>query len=356
MKVCILGGGITSLTLAKALAKLDINIDIYSNEINKAYDKSRTLGISKSNINFFNQNILNINKLLWEISKIKIYSESLKNQQILNFEDDTKKLFSMIRNFELNDLLFSELKKNKLIKFKKNFKYYSSNKNGYKLIFNCDLNNSLTKKFFFNNISKDYKSIAYTTIIKHQKISNNNIASQFFTKKGPLAFLPLSSNMTSIVYSVRGNKRINLKDEIKKYNKKLKNCKLSKIHSFKLKASNLRSYYHKNVLAFGDLLHKIHPLAGQGFNMTIRDIKEIFKIIKFRIDLGLDLDSSICVDFEKNTRHKNYLFSNGVDFIYEFFNTENKINNNILSKSAQLFGKNKTLNKFFINYANYGII
>ena len=90
--------------------------------------------------------------------------------------------------------------------------------------------------------------------------------------------------------------------------------------------------------------------------MTIRDIKEIIKIIKFRIDLGLDLDSSICVDFEKNTRHKNYLFSNGVDFIYEFFNTENKINNNILSKSAQLFGKNKTLNKFFINYANYGII
>ncbi len=356
MKVCILGGGLTSLTLAKALAKLDITVDIYSNKINKVYDKSRTLGISKSNINFFNQNIFNINKLLWEIGKIEIYSENLENQQILNFEDNTKKLFSMVSNFELNDLLFSELKKNELIKFKKNFKYHPLNKNGYKLIFNCELNNSLTKNFFFNKISKDYKSIAYTTIIKHQKISNNNIASQFFTKKGPLAFLPLSSNMTSVVFSVKGNKRINLKEEIKRYNKKYKNFELNKINILKLRSSNLRSYYHDNVLAFGDLLHTIHPLAGQGFNMTIRDIKEIIKIIKFRIDLGLDLDSSICQDFENNTRHKNYLFSNGVDFIYEFFNIENKMNNNILSKSVQFFGKNKTLNKVFINYANYGII
>ena len=29
------------------------------------------------------------------------------------------------------------------------------------------------------------------------------------------------------------------------------------------------SYYKDNILAFGDLLHKVHPLAGQGFNMSI---------------------------------------------------------------------------------------
>ena len=55
---------------------------------------------------------------------------------------------------------------------------------------------------------------------------------------------------------------------------------MDKIDSFELKALNLRSYYHKNILAFGDLLHKVHPLAGQGYNMTIRDIMVITKIIK----------------------------------------------------------------------------
>ena len=44
----------------------------------------------------------------------------------------------------------------------------------------------------------------------------------------------------------------------------------------------------KIILAFGDMLHRFHPLAGQGFNMSIRDIKEILKIIKKRLDNGLD--------------------------------------------------------------------
>ncbi len=354
MKVCILGDGLVSLTLAIALAKLDISVDIYSSDIRNKYDKTRTLGISKSNITFFNQNILNIDRLLWKIDKIEIYSESLGNQKILNFEDK-KELFSTLKNFELNKLLLLAVKKIDLIKFKKKLNHLDLNKNTYKLIFNCNSNNFLTKKFFFNRINKDYKSRAYTTIIKHKKISNN-VATQVFTNKGPIAFLPISSNETAIVYSVGGNKPIQLKDEIRKYNQKYHINKVGNIQSFKLKSSILRSYYYKNVLAFGDLLHMIHPLAGQGFNMTIRDVKEILKIINFRLDHGLDLDNSVCIDFEKNTRHKNYLFSNGVDFIYEFFNSENKIDNNILSKSVQFFGKNKIVNKIFIKYADKGII
>ena len=296
MKVCILGDGLASLTLAIALTKLDVNVDIYSTEVKKKSDKSRTLGLSKSNVIFFNQNILNIDKLLWEIDKIEIYNESLGNQKILNFEDDKKVLFSILKNFELNDLLLFEAKKNNLIKFKKKFKHRYIDSSFYKLVFNCDTNNSLTKKLFFNKINKDYKSKAYTTIINHQKISNN-IASQIFTKRGPIAFLPISSNETSVVFSVRGNKPIKLVEEIKRYNQKYNNYKVGSIQSFELKSSILRSYYYKNVLAFGDLLHKIHPLAGQGFNMTIRDIKEIYEIIKFRVDHGLDLYSSVCIYF-----------------------------------------------------------
>ena len=38
---------------------------------------------------------------------------------------------------------------------------------------------------------------------------------------------------------------------------------------FPLKSFNFENIIIKNILAFGDLLHKIHPLAGQGFNMSI---------------------------------------------------------------------------------------
>ena len=143
---------------------------------------------------------------------------------------------------------------------------------------------------------------------------------------------------------------------INKYNSRYEINKVSEIFNFELNSLQLRSYYHKNILAFGDLLHKIHPLAGQGFNMSIRDIEVISKLIKQRQDHGLDLDHSICSEFEKNSKHKNYLFSNGIDFIHEFFNFENKIKNNLFSKSVKFFGKNKITNDIFKNIADKGIV
>ena len=127
------------------------------------------------------------------------------------------------------------------------------------------------------------------------------------------------------------------------------------MESFELKSFSLRSYCNNKFLAFGDLLHRIHPLAGQGFNMTIRDIKILLKIIENKKNLGLPLDYSVNSSFETQTRHKNLIFANGIDLIYEFFNFERKIKNKTLSKSVQLLGKSSKLNKAFASLADKGI-
>ena len=119
---------------------------------------------------------------------------------------------------------------------------------------------------------------------------------------------------------------------------------------------SLRSYYHNNILAFGDLLHRIHPLAGQGFNMTIRDIKILINIIENKRNLGLPFDESINSEFEKKLKHNNFIFQNGIDLIHEFFNLERKTKNIILSKSIQTLGKNYSINKMFTKIADKGII
>ena len=118
----------------------------------------------------------------------------------------------------------------------------------------------------------------------------------------------------------------------------------------------MRSYYHGHILAFGDLLHRIHPLAGQGFNMTIRDVKILLALIVKKHSLGLPLDSSINYEFEKKLRHKNLIFSDGIDLIHEFFNFERKTNNSIVSKSIQLLGKNPNINKLFTKIADRGTL
>ena len=251
------------------------------------------------------------------------------------------------------DLLKKSLSKNKYykeIKYCKDFKDYN-------LIINTDHSNIITKKYFNKNIIKKYDSLAYTTIIKHKKIKNDT-ATQIFTKRGPIAFLPLSSNKTSIVYSLNNINHLkneNIINLIHKYNFKYKIEKIEKIKSYELKSFNLRSYFYKNFLAFGDLLHRVHPLAGQGFNMTIRDTKLFLEIIQNKIALGLDLDSSVNSEFEKKLKHKNYFFANGIDLVHQFFNLDNKMNNNILSKSVKFFGKNPSINKFLTNIADKGI-
>ena len=355
MRVCILGSGITSLTLAKALVNQNIHVDVFSSKKIRRPDQSRTIGISKSNIDFFTNNIININKIIWKINKIEIFTDNLQKEKLINFENNIE-LFSMVKNYQLFDLLKKSLSKSKY--FKKinleNFKYLEN----YDLVINTDFSNILTKKFFSKKIIKKYNSNAYTTIIKHSKLKNN-IATQIFTKKGPLAFLPISNNQTSIVYSLsspKNEKSENITNLINKYNFKYKIEKIDEIKSFELKSISLRSYYYENILAFGDLLHSIHPLAGQGFNMTIRDIKILIEIIKSRIELGLNIDKSVNSDFENQLKHKNFIFSYGVDFIHEFFNFERKFKNNFLSKSVQSLGKNNSINKIFKKIADQGII
>ncbi len=357
MKVCILGNSLSSLALAKALVNKNIYVDLLVTKKTSQPDKSRTIGVSKSNVDYFNKHVVNIEKISWKLSKIEIFTDNLKNEKLLNFENPGNELFSIIKNSHLFKILEKSLSQNQYFK-KINKSETKSGLDNYNLVINTDYSNSISKKYFNKKITKKYNSTAYTTTLKHDTIDNKT-AIQVFTKRGPIAFLPISENETSIVYSLHDKltfkKNENIEELIRHYNFKYNIKKIEKIASFELNSFILRSYYHKNILAFGDLIHKIHPLAGQGFNMTLRDLRVLLELIDTRLNLGLALDSSINTEFDKILRHKNFIFSNGIDFIHEFFNFERRYKNNAISKSVQFFGKNPLLNKVFTNIADKGI-
>ena len=356
MKVCILGNSLTALTLAKALVNCEINVELFYNKNDYKISETRTIGITKNNIDFFNKEIINIEKIIWNIKKIEIFSDNFDKKKLINFNTNKNQLFSIVKNYKLYQLLKKKLLRNKFFKSKLIREINLSFLDKYELIINCDASNFITNKYFSKKIVKKYNSYAHTTTITHEKISNDT-ASQIFTKKGPLAFLPVSNNKTSIVFSARSfnnQKKENIEQIIKDNNFKYTIKNIDKINSFELKSLNLRSYYHNNILAFGDLLHKVHPLAGQGFNMTIRDIKILLEIIKKKFELGLLLDSSVNSEFQKKVRHKNFVFSNGIDLIHEFFDIERKMKSNLLSKSVKLVGNYSPINKIFTQLADRG--
>jgi 2-octaprenyl-6-methoxyphenol hydroxylase len=356
MTVCILGNSLTALTLAKALVNCEINVELFHNKNNYKISETRTIGITKNNIDFFNKDIINIEKIIWNIKKIEIFSDNFDKKKLINFNTNKNQLFSIIKNYKLYQLLKKKLLRNKFFKSKFIREINLSFLDKYELIINCDASNFITNKYFSKKIVKKYNSYAHTTTITHEKISNDT-ASQIFTKKGPLAFLPVSNNKTSIVFSARSfnnQKKENIEQIIKDNNFKYTIKNIDEINSFELKSLNLRSYYHNNILAFGDLLHKVHPLAGQGFNMTIRDIKILLEIIKKKLEVGLLLDSSVNSEFQKKVRHKNFVFSNGIDLIHEFFDIERKMKSNLLSKSVKFVGNYSPINKIFTQLADRG--
>jgi len=361
MNICLIGQGLTNLIFAKVLANKNINVSLFLDSKKAQKSPSRSIAISKNNFDFINNQIKNIKKICWPIKNIKIYNENNQNEDLLNFDKFGKELFLVVEYDKIKEFFLKKIKKNKLIKIKKikNQQFYNSilEKNRFDIIINSDGNNGISK-FFFNKIVRDYKSTAFTTIIDHKKF-NNNQAIQIFTKFGPLAFLPISNSKTSIIFSLYKERLIKNDESIKKliikYNKIYRINNFSKFEKFNLKFFSLRKYYYKNILSFGDAIHRIHPLAGQGLNMTLRDIELLSDLIDKRIELGLPLDSSILKKFESKTKHLNYIFSSGINFIYDFFKFDNKFSKNYSKKMFIYLEKNKLFKKYATEFADRGI-
>ena len=274
MNIALIGNSLANLVLSKVLIKKGIKVCLYHSKNNFKISPTRTIAISKSNVNFLHDIGLDISKFSWPIKNIKIFNEKNKSKELFNFKNKDKYLFLLVRNKSFFSFLEKNLKKNKNFSTKtisKSFKYKRLINDQYDLIINSDSKNILSKAYFSKRIKKNYNSKAITTIINHQ-VNKNDCAYQVFTKFGPLAFLPYSKNKTSVVFSFNNSsKEISdhqIKDIISKYNKFYKLKSFSIFDKFNLDLSLSKNYYYKNILGFSDNLHKIHPIAGQGFNMT----------------------------------------------------------------------------------------
>ena len=175
-------------------------------------------------------------------------------------------------------------------------------------------------------IKKNYKEIAITTTIKHNSKINN--ASQFFLKEGPLAILPFGKDAFSLVWSVSNSffyknnsslkKKIEMKLKTLLSNTIIKN--ISEIQSFPISLNLKTRYFNKNTIILGDGLHTVHPMAGQGFNLVLRDIKKLSELIAKTLKLGLLLKNSFLFkDFYQSRKPENIILGLGINLTNTFF-------------------------------------
>tara|TARA_B000000460_G_scaffold249160_1_gene228933 strand:- start:1527 stop:2663 length:1137 start_codon:yes stop_codon:yes gene_type:complete len=372
-KILILGDGLTAKLTASLLSKLDLEIELVALRANlQEKNNNRTITISNSNFNFLKKKFCNVKsrKIFWPIDRIKIYDDKINVSELLDFNSPIKNenIAYVGYNNRIQFFLEKQINKNlktsylKLEKIKKIIK----NKNSYQLILNCTGDNSWISKNYFKNksLSKKYNQSAITTIIKHNKI-NNNIARQIFCKEGPLAILPLDTNKSAIVWSVKNNILLDNRQKIKKeFIFKLKNISsnfflikdISKPDLHELNFSLSEKYFSNRILNLGDSLHKIHPLAGQGFNMIIRDLEILEQILKSKIDLGLDLgDTTALNEFSERVKYKNFVFANSIDLTHYIFSKKNTFFKKIRNFTLDQINQQTKVKNFFLTVADRGL-
>jgi|TARA_B110000211_G_scaffold229043_1_gene286194 2-octaprenyl-6-methoxyphenol hydroxylase len=375
-KICIIGDGLAGLTTALSLIDLPLSIDLFhrkqSIKKNHKQDK-RTTAISNSNYRFIKQ-ITNIKdkNIFWSCKKIKLFYQNEK--EYLNFlnYDDSNYLMHIVENFKLKKLFLKNLATRKNIRLiKEPVKKISSKESCiilknkkffYDMIILCLGNNSPFYEEILGqrSISNNSEEEAVTTSVKHNMLIN--YPSQYFLKEGPLAILPYNKNNFSLVWSLNKKFLIDNEKNLKNLlNEKLKYLigKKTKIHFDKLMKFPIylnlkKKYYKNNTVVLGEGIHVIHPIAGQGFNLVLRDIEKLTKLIKRNLELGLEIrDSFILEDFSNSRKPENNLFGLCVDLTNKFFKY-NKLTSPIKNMLLKNISNNKIIKRYSKSISDSG--
>jgi 2-octaprenyl-6-methoxyphenol hydroxylase len=359
-RICIIGDGLSGLMATLALNKLEgLEVHLISKK-NKHFRDKRTTAISASNYEFFNKVVDKVDKkLFWPSKKIDLFYETKdQNMSFLNFNEDSKNLMYIFENDKIKEVLIKEIKKKKIKILQKNINKLKD-LDSYDVKILClgrssKIYQSIVDK---RSLNKDYKEIAITGYVKHN-LKNLNTA-QYFLKDGPLAILPFSKNNFSFVWSVD---KVFLKKDINSVVKS-KICKVLKTNkiqisnqqSYPLTLNLKRTYYKNDILILGEGLHTVHPVAGQGFNLVLRDINKLQKIFKYYTELGMSLKSTPALEeFTNNRKSENIITGIGIDLTHNFFK-QNKLLDPFKEIILKNISKNNTLKKISKFISNQGL-
>jgi 2-octaprenyl-6-methoxyphenol hydroxylase len=384
-KICIIGSGLTGLMIAYLLSKFRLQIDIVEQDFNKKKINPTKIALSKSSLDeLCRYGLKDIKKKSNIIKNIYLHDSysSISLKQDLHFSVSNKKeaLAYIIDSNTLFSDIYKKLKSLKNInflnkeilsindgKFFKEITFKDLIKKNYNLIIFASANNlSLLSKFKLRKVvDKSYNEDAYVFNLFHEKISNNS-ARQFFLKDGPLAFLPVSSTETSVIWSIKNNSINKKYVSNKKYLSKFFNnhfkelfkeiISISEINKFNLNYSFNELKDSKRTLLFGEIANKIHPIAGQGWNMTLRNIFSLIKVIKYSINLGLEIGNDIFIKkYLDETNLNNLAFATLIDGIRKIFDIRIDSYAAIRKNTLSNLDKNFFIKKNFINIANKGL-
>ena len=213
------------------------------------------------------------------------------------------------------------------------------------------------KSFFF-----DYNQIAFVFNIAH-KLSHQSTALERFFPSGPLALLPMQNNnkkCSSVVWTVDSALKEKLLDNKKfdnEFEKKYANAfgqitTVSKPVKYDLNVISCYEYFKERVVLIGDACQAIHPIAGQGLNLGLRDAYDLATVISESLRLGLDIGST-CVlrDYSSKRLLDKKLLIQATHRLNQLFSNNSALIRLLRENGLKIFNKSSYLKKKSMMFA-----
>jgi 2-octaprenyl-6-methoxyphenol hydroxylase len=182
-------------------------------------------------------------------------------------------------------------------------------------------------------IAHDYRQTGLVTTIAHA-LPHEGVAYEHFRPAGPFASLPLPGNRSSLVWTERtadaprflAMDDATLAAEIEAVMGSTLGAVTpeEKLMGFPLRLQIARAFIAPRLALVGDAAHVVHPIAGQGLNLGLKDVAALAEVVIEAIRLGLDHGSDDVLERYQNWRRLdtaamvamtdglNRLFSNDV--------------------------------------------
>jgi 2-octaprenyl-6-methoxyphenol hydroxylase len=182
-------------------------------------------------------------------------------------------------------------------------------------------------------IGWSYPQVGIVATVAHER-PHHGQAVQHFLPAGPFAILPLKGNRSSIVWTedaargealMRGSEDAFTAELSRRFGHRLGAIALEgPRQSFPLAFQMARSFVADRLALVGDAAHAVHPLAGQGLNIGMRDVAALVEIVVEARRLGLDIGASTVLDRYQRWRRFDSAFSATVmDGLNRLFSNDN---------------------------------
>ena len=172
---------------------------------------------------------------------------------------------------------------------------------------------------------RDYGQTAVIANVTAER-GHDNVAYERFTDSGPLALLPMSGQRCALVWTVRSDQSDDIMGlDDAQFLSRLQErfgyrlgrfVKAGQRHAYPLQLLQARESIRPRMALIGNAMHTLHPVAGQGFNLGLRDVAALAEVVMDARRKGLDIgDSAVLAryaDWRQADQRRVVAFTDGM--------------------------------------------